>query len=564
MRKLIVFGEVFPFNVPMDERIQNIEDRLASLEKKLERLEKVNPGPSPAPSPAMNNNPFNISSRPAGGVSSTAVAQRNSESALKILPLIGVICFVLAGVFMVRLAIDSGWLTPERQWGLLGLLGLVLTACGRWIEKIDKNYRSYLSAAGIIVLYIAAFSASLYFGILPRPISLILGFAVSGLCLALFNYHQSELFPLIASVGTYISPLLLGSRTDLIFDAGFFILWAILFSTIANYLQTRTLSLTAAYLGIGVFTMLHASESNPDSLLMIILILVIQFFSFAGGVYLYSVKNKSALSQQMALAYLPILLFFYGTTYYFLNRLNSDLAPWISLIFAGLVYLLYWRAKKQLNSLNSQTLVHGFLGVVLFHSGYMQILPETAKPWLLPLLLLATFIAEKKQDFPRLSPLLEKVFLAMALFEFFKICSGLVLSNDLSKLVPGVVTFVLGLFYYWNGSQKIKDKSLLFLGLIHSLAILCFYRIAFEYGSLAVSVAWGIYSALILLAGYKKKDASLAKSSLVVLMMATLKALIYDSSQAPSMVRILSLLVTGALLYGAGLIFQNIKKWESK
>jgi uncharacterized membrane protein len=53
----------------------------------------------------------------------------------------------------------------------------------------------------------------------------------------------------------------------------------------------------------------------------------------------------------------------------------------------------------------------------------------------------------------------------------------------------------------------------------------------------------------------------LAKSSLVVLLITALKALIYDASQAASIVRIGSLLLTGVVLYGAGLLFKQIKDW---
>jgi uncharacterized membrane protein len=488
-------------------------------------------------------------------------AASSSGTATQLLPLVAVICFVLAGVFLVRLAIEAGWLTPERQWGLLTLLGASLVGSGRWLDRIDIDYRSYLSSAGVIVLYISAFSSALYFEIIPQSFALMLATIVSALCLYLYRYHEGEFFAILTTIGTYISPLLVGSKSDLIFMTSFFMLWAAVFSTMSTTMRTRIMGLTAAYFGIGVFAMLNSKETDASHLLLIIFVLVFQFLSFAVGVYSYSIRNKEVLTKDMAMAYLPILCFFYGTAYYFLNRYDPILAPWISLGFAAVVYFLYWLAKKKLEGLQSQTMVSAFLGVVLVHSGYLQILPDSAKPWLLPMFLLLDFISRRQSHFPKIAPLTRTFLMAIGAIEFAKISYSLMLHSELATLFPAIATVLLGMFYYFQGHQYIKEKVDLFLGLLHLLSLLALYRIAYDYGSLAVSSAWGIYSGLILAFAYQKRDSALAKSSLVVLLITALKALIYDASQAASIVRIGSLLLTGVVLYGAGLLFKQIKDW---
>ena len=57
----------------------------------------------------------------------------------QLLPILAVICFVLAAIFVVKLTIESGWLTVERQWGLLSLAGLCLSLFGLFVEKIENN-----------------------------------------------------------------------------------------------------------------------------------------------------------------------------------------------------------------------------------------------------------------------------------------------------------------------------------------------------------------------------------------------------------------------------------------
>lgn len=480
---------------------------------------------------------------------------------INFLPILAVICFFLAGIFIVRLTIESGWLTPVRQWGLLSLFGISLVGCSLFFEKMEKNYRGYLGAAGVIILYLAAYSSYLYFGLFDAITGVALGGVVSLLCFYLFNYFKSEIFVVICTVGTYISPLLLNKEVDLIYLSAFFLVWAAIFSRMAIYFKTRTLTLLASYLGLGIFAFLNMKLPDPEMLLNVIIIQSMQFIIYAGGVYYYSLKNNTYLSKQEAMAYLPILLFFYGTIYYFLNIYNPTIAPWISLGFAGFIYLLYWSASKKNVKIESENLVQSFFSVVLFHSGYIQLIPADGKPWLLPLIILAIYISEQKNSPSKLALPLKVMFMAISAIEFFMLCFRLISETNPKNVLPALFTIVLGLFYYLKGAKVVKNKEGLFLSLLHIISILSLYRIAYDYGSLAVTGAWALYSIIILVFGYVKRNSIVAKSSLIVLLVATFKALIYDASQTSSGNRIGSLILTGIVLYGAGYLFQKINKW---
>lgn len=554
------------------ERIEILEKKLEAIEKHLGIRTHITtraselPGPLSESRKAESNINFpkekvqfaeklNLSSAP-------STSQSKSDSAMQLLPLVAVICFVLAGIFIVRLAIDSGWLTAERQWGAVLFLGASLLGAGYFTHAIPKDYRTYLSAAGIIVLYIAAYSSALYFHILPGSYALFLALVVSGICIGLSYYHELDFFNIITSIGTYLSPLLLEDRSDILFHGSLFLIWAFVFSTLSMYLKSRILTFISAYLGIGVFTLLYQGVSTKVDIMTVLLINSIQFFTFCYGVYFYSFKHNTPMSQEQSLAYLPVLLFFYGTLYYFLDRLSPGSAPWISLVFASFLLLLFQRARRRLKDLNSDKVIHCFLGVVLFHSGYLQILPAESKPWLLPFILLMTYIAERKDVFGKISVITKFIFSAVAIIEFGKICFALLSSPLMTNVFPALLTVIIGFFYYLKGSQLISNKALIPLGLVHTLAVLSLYRLAEPFGSLAVSSAWGVYSVLILGIGVARKDKDLSRSSLLVLLITGLKALVYDASQSPSGVRILSLLFTGVILYLAGLMFKKINNWK--
>jgi uncharacterized membrane protein len=542
----------------MPDQNQSLQLRIENLEKKIDHISKilnVNYSPLkekeiPPPIPKIQSSPV------------LADKNTNQSTPVNLLPILAVICFGMAGVFIVKLAIESGWLTLERQWGLLVLFGFALVGVGLFLKMIDKSYRSYAGASGIIVLYLAAYSSFLYFNIFSVVVAQVLAIFVSFLCLYLFQYFESEMFVIISAIGTYISPIILGKESDLIFVSGFFLIWAALFSRISIYLRSRTLVLLASYLGLGVFAFLNLTVSNHDELLSVILVQSLQFVIYAGGVFYYSIKNKDPLSKTEAIAYLPILLFFYGTIYFFLNKYNSTLAPWISLGFASFIYFLHWQARNYFPNLESKNLVQSFFAVVLFHSGYVELIPAEGKRWLLPIFILIKFISEQKEDFKLIAPLLRFTFFIMSVIEFFNITFRLINETNLLNVVSAVATIGLGFFYYTKSYKNVKNNEGLFLCLLHTLCILALYRLAFDYGSLGVSTVWGLYSVAILTWGYLKKNSVLAKSSLLVLTVTCLKALVYDAAQTSSGVRIASLILTGAILYGAGFLFQKIKLWD--
>ena len=533
----------------------SFEERLTSLEKKVDLLlsqlssnqsiyQAKSPKETPPPIPTQN---FRASSH-------------THTTPINILPLLAVICFAMAGVFIVKLAIESGWLNAFRQWSLLTLLGIGLCSCGIWLNKIEKNYRSYLASAGLIILYLAAYSGSNYFYIYESIISLVFAGVISFAGMYLLNFYQLERFSIIIAVGTYLAPLFLDKSVDFIQQSGFFLIWAAVFSRMSTFLKSRTLTLVGAYLGLAVFLHLHR-DVDPYNVLSVILVQTLQFVIYAGGVAFYSLKNQSPLSKNEAMAYLPILLFFYGTIYYLLNIYSNTLAPWISIGFCAFIYLLYYIVKTELQNIESRELIYSFLSVVIFHSGYMGLLPDSAKTWMIPIIILAKYISETKMSNKTIPQSIKIMFSAIAAFELFRLCFTLLTQSDLSQLPQSLATIAIGIFYYLKRSKDLGENEIIFLSLIHVLCVLALYRISYDYGTLAVSAAWGIYSIFILVYGYLNKNKIVAKSSTVVLTATCLKALVYDVSNAPSAVRIFTLLLTGAILYGAGYLFQKINQW---
>jgi hypothetical protein len=155
--------------------------------------------------------------------------------------------------------------------------------------------------------------------------------------------------------------------------------------------------------------------------------------------------------------------------------------------------------------------------------------------------------------------------LVIVSIEFVSLLMSLFSENGFQHLpVSFVVVTCFWVLLLKPGSFIVKQsiESQIILGCAHVLSIFGLYRLSADAGSLAVSASWLVYAVGILTVSYFRKDVIMAKSALFVLGFAGAKALLYDASTAPTEVRILCLLLTGAVLYGCGIFMRRVSQWS--
>ena len=118
----------------------------------------------------------------------------------------GAAALVLAASYIVRLAIASGWLTPERQIGLAVLFALAMIGIGLWLRHSEssaagKDYAGLLPAGGVAILFIATYAAHLYYGLIGAPVALAGVTLTCLLSLWLCHVFQSTLYAFFAVAG---------------------------------------------------------------------------------------------------------------------------------------------------------------------------------------------------------------------------------------------------------------------------------------------------------------------------------------------------------------------------
>ena len=343
------------------------------------------------------------------------------------------------------------------------------------------------------------------------------------------------------------------------------------YSVISISIQSRLLTLVAAYLAIVLTSIAGSADvqySVPSALL-----LGLHFCIFAVGTFFHSKKTKSPLSEIEAWCFFPVLLIFYAVEYNFIDQIRPDIAPWVTLGFAGFLMGLYLLAKKWMvqKELHSDGVVFAFISIVAFHSGYLVLMPESFRPWLLPLLLVGfLFYPSKKMTFTLSKNALQALQIclgAIGTIEYFKIVSHLLNGSDLNISLAAVTAFITIWIMFATNPKLIVSESTKALGVAlltatHILAIAGFYNFVRDYGSLAVSMCWLLYALSVVLFSYNRKDEVMAKSALLVLGLAAGKALLYDAASAPTIIRILCLLFTGVVLYSSGFFLRKISEWK--
>jgi uncharacterized membrane protein len=549
-----------------------IENRLARLEERISKIEN-RLGVSPV---AVTSAPTFITSDELDAwandkddtspTSKTPSVKEEPETPMNWLGLAAIVCFVLAAGFIIKLSIDSGWLTPARQIGIAALFGASLIGVGLRFMKLDREYSSLLPSAGIIILYLTSFGAHRYYELISFESAIILTSLVSALCIGLYHKIKHDIYAITASIGAYASPLILGLHVSTDFSLYYFIICSLSFAAISVYLKSRILILIPANLSI-LLTAIIGLDMHQD--ILVANCLSANFLIFSISTYFYSKHHQKPLTENEAWSFLPALMIFYAAEYSYIQNINPSLAPWLSLGFAGILLGLYASARKLFpNGLGSQNLILCFTTLVAFHSIYLELLPEEFKPWLLVVVtLIAAFtptstLTTKYQDF-LLVPLL--AIGAIVAIEYLTIAKGLFDTNAGSWVIISLASVVSIWTLLISKSDILRARTDAYYGLLasaHILAILGLYRLAHDIGSLAVSASWLIYAVMVMLFATSRKDAVIAKSALIVLGFAAGKALIYDAANAPTLIRIFCLLLTGAVLYGCGFLMRRVATWE--
>lgn len=547
-----------------DLKFTELEKRIQSIEDKLNIKSKTPTSPID-----KQQDPYSINQ----SHNKLFMDENPSNFSGKGMGYIAGLCFILAASFTIKMAIDSGWLTPMRQVVISALFGFLLICSGFIVRKIDQKYASFLPGIGIGILYLSTFGGHLYYKIISLPITFVILVVISLTSIYLVKYYRYSFFLLASLLGAYLTPLLL-ARENINFNliGLYFIIWSVTYGIISAKLVSRVLHSISCYAGLGVLCLISLGYSNNISYSFII-IQFIQFLLFSTGIIYHSTINKSAINKSEMLIYMPVLMFFYATEYSALNTMFPIITPWIALGFAGLLIILQRLSANLISQpLNaSKDVIWSFSALVIIHAGYYNLLPPSFEPWVLFILigLLSIFtnnnVVKQIIDTKFIPALLLLVFgleYIQALISIIDYSYKTLLNSALVSFGFATILAIHSQASKSNNKMLSKEQGLLVLTFAHIQAVSALYSIFNNQGSLAVSISWSLYALLILSFAFCRKDQDLGRSSIFVIAVAALKVFFYDLSDSEPAIRIICLLITGALLYLGGLILRKISNWS--
>lgn len=532
--------------VTLKQNIENIESRLALIESKL-----------------------NIYTPPSKEILEPATKPQSQPKPMSgnLLGVVASICFILAAGFIMKLSIETGWLTHEKQLGIATLFGMALFAAGIVISSSDRTYASFLPAAGATILYLTCFAAYQFYHLISFQTVIAVTSLVSGISIWFYVRFKHDIYAIIAAIGAYTAPIISNIDANAIFSLYYFIICSLTFATLSIWVESRLLTVISSYLAISI-TALIGLNLHMDGLIAIIL--AIHFLAFSIGTYFYTHLLHQELTELESWSLFPVLLISYAVEYYFISLIEPTWAPLVSIALAAVVVILYKLARQWLpeRNFNSSTMILAFVTLVFFHSIYLELLPLAFRPWLFVIIVLCYgwFGIQNSQTGIKASFFSPLIALSAILgIEYLSLLNHLMTGfNWPWAVVSWAAFFSIWFAFIWRRCDLAKkdEYCYAFMAAAHLLCIMSLYQETFLYGSLAVSASWLLYALIVLGISFIRNDVIIAKSVLIILGFAAVKALLYDASSTPTIIRTLCLILTGIVLYASGYAIRKITQWN--
>lgn len=529
----------------IEERLDAIDARLGVLETR----DYIKPSP-PKPAPVKST-------------SANITVHEGPPLATQLLGWGGAGALVLAASYIIKLAVSSGWLTPERQIGIAILGALAMIALGLRLRNNDRAYASLLPAGGVTILFTATYGAHLYYGLIGAPLALAAVTLICLLSLWLCQVFQSTLYAFFAVAGAYSVPFLMHSLMLGIADlAIYYTCWSILFSIFAIWIGSRAVYLLALYMAMIGFDWAWRGSNfeNPWTTALMFQTVILVIFGSAAAIY--TVKKNSPMTNEAAKAHLPALLIFYFLQYALLERYIPSMAPWVAVASAAFIATCYGIArsfsKQELTG--GKMLLQAYVALVLFHAGYIESVSHEWAPWVAFILLpLTAFYGVSSKNMSAPGVFIWLAVAAIFMINYLRIVTGF---NRNTAMAPDWLSVAYAVelyagYYLARRSETVKNMWPLLLVGGHLAAIAAAVHI-FD-NRVAVSLAWGLLALVCLMIALKFKDKLLGKSSLLIFAISSGKVLIYDLSSSAPLVRIGTLLVVGCSFYLGGWLYKKIE-----
>ncbi len=508
---------------------------------------------------ADENNPFMTTvSSDTGDVfpeegSASAPLSFEVPSVARVLGVGGSLALVSAGVYIVKLCIDSGWLTPERQVILVALAGLGLLFSSFFFPKIDQKYASSMSVCGLILNYVAIGGAADYYHLIAPGMAMALIMAVTVLGLYVSQALNSVMLAYVGAVAIYSAPFSFEKAFSSDFNMALFcLLWGVIFCLQAIMLKRRSVYLAALYLGLWNFHM--SRQGIPSS--AVVFFQFAQLIIFGIGMLGFSVRHKTVMTTRETYAHLPAIVLYYALQADVARSIRPGYEFLLPALSIAIVFLFFRLAERLLKgqSEGGALMVSTLAGILVFHAynaapGITEQIQCYVGLCILPIFALAHAAKFPFKKFWPLPAALGLIAVNAAPFAL------------ISERVPSWVPLVYAAEIYaaFVALRQIPQRQsamlvVLYIGHIYSMIAL-YKAINHE---IKTSVVWGLLAVGWFIYARFIKSPKVAQAALILYSAAGFKLIVLDLGDSEPVVKIFALIIVGAAFFLGGWIYQRI------
>ncbi|HXG63903.1 MAG TPA: DUF2339 domain-containing protein [Blastocatellia bacterium] len=481
---------------------------------------------------------------------------------------IGIIAICIGVGFFLKYAFENEWIGPSGRVAIGVAVGMLFLAGGERLRARYAGYAYGLSGGGILILYLSVFAAFAYYQLIEHWLAFLLMALVTTTAVLLAARYSAPAIAVLGLIGGFLTPILLSTGVDN--QVGLFGYIALLDAgvlALAYSKQWRSLNYLAFAGTQLMFFGWFFEYYHEDKLRLTIFFLTLFFLIFALLAVLHNVVNCKPAGWLDLFLVLINALFYFSTSYRLLDEaLDETQQPYLgafAVLMAGFYLGLSYFAHRK--TIEDRRLILIFLGLAfLFLALAVPIQFDqhwVTMGWAIEGAAL-TWIGLRVAD--RTSRYAGFVVLLVATLHWFGIdaldfaysvgsqFTPLLNRRALSCAVLIAALALAARFHHRLGEKLTEEERGIFAGLYalgaNALAVTLLSLDAADYfeqqkalaagrstvarlensQQFALSAIWTVYGAIALFVGIRRGLKALRFASILLLCLATLKALTVD------------------------------------
>lgn len=569
-----------------ESRLESIEQRLAELTSRMERMERAQPPPA-ARRVAPAGGPAPPERRPAREPAPWR-PQRGLEELLggRVLAWVGGAAILLGIVFLLGIAIDRGWIDePTRT--LLAFLGSTsLLLAGAWLYERKGRTEAALAAVGSALsgLYATLLVATQAYDLVPAVAGLACAGLVGVVGAAIAVRWESKIVAAIGILGALLAPVLVGAGAPGLSLA----FMAIALTAAVGVLLWRKWN----WLSLGAFLvstpqlLLWAGENHEERLAATLGVLAAFWALYVVAALGYELRERASGELPIAswLLLLANVVLIADVGYFALDHAGhpNAAAAWILGLAAGHILLGAFALRQAINREIGSLLVAAGLGLSAFAFSDVLDGPALVVGWTALAVVLAHLATRASREADLFGSNAERLLIAAGAFLGLAFGHVLLLEappsaildgvGDLGDALVGLGACAAAALYGRFALREASPGTAQVCEVAGATALLYLASVAIvdtvgvtdsgesrQTGQVLLSAFWALSGLGVVVYGLLRDVRRYRLGGLALLALAIAKVYTYDLAELEEIARVLSFIALGLLLLVGAFAYQRIQ-----